>query len=97
MSSKKKLKKKVKKLIRKVGELQDTTIGTLWFITNMIKVYDNNMDLIQKTMELFVEKINALEDKIEAKNTHIEIDSSVEDITGHDTVPYNSTEDKNIE
>ena len=61
-SKKKKLKKRLKRLRRKVGELQDTTIGTLWFIANMIKVYDSNMELIQKTLEMIVTKINNIED-----------------------------------
>ena len=88
--------KRIKRLSRKVGELQDSTIGTLWFITNMIKVYDNNMELIQKTMELFVEKINALEDKIETKEEIRITTTTSEDMTAHDSVS-DSTEDKNAE
>ncbi|MCP4762608.1 MAG: hypothetical protein GY870_12580 [archaeon] len=62
MTSKKKLKKRIKKLKKIVDEIQDTNIGTLWFIVNFIKVYDSNMDLIQKTFEKFVEKINSIDD-----------------------------------
>ena len=95
MTSKKKLKKRMKRLRRKVGELQDTTIGTLWFIANMIKVWDSNMELVQKTLEMIVAKINAIEDTFLNKDG-IVIDNTTEatkvTTTNPDDMVYDSTE-----
>jgi len=64
MTSKKKLKKKIKKLKIKVAELDESNLGLLWAVVNMIKIYDNNMELIQKTFELVVKRLDSFNDKI---------------------------------
>lgn len=63
MTSKKSLKKKYKSLKRKVSELQNTSTGIIYAVANMIRIYDGNMDLIEKTFEAIVQKIKAIENR----------------------------------
>lgn len=65
MTSKKELKKKYKELKQKVSELQNTSMGMLYVVTNIIKIYDSNMGLIMKTFKAIAEKINAIENMFE--------------------------------
>lgn len=61
MTSKKKLKKRINKLQDQVAELQNTAIGILWIIINMIQTYDGNATIIQKTFDEIVIKLDELE------------------------------------
>lgn len=65
MTSKKSLKKKYKKLKGKVSELKNTSTGIIYAVANMIRIYDGNMDLIEETFEAIVQKIKAIENKID--------------------------------
>ena len=78
MTSKKNLKKKYNKLKLKVSELDDSNLGLLWAVVNMITIYDNNMELIQKTFELVVKKIDRLNDKINPLE-HIDIKEELDE------------------
>jgi len=78
MTSKKKLKNKYNKLKIKVAELDDSNLSLLWAVVNMINIYDNNMELIQKTFELVVKKINRLNDKINPFE-HIDINEELDE------------------
>jgi len=61
-------KKKVKKLKKRVSQLEDTVVGSLWVIVNMISLFDSNMETITKTFKAVVDKINEMQDIKEEKD-----------------------------
>lgn len=68
MTSKKSLKKKIKKLKKKLEFMQDTSIGIMFFMMRMASTWDKNMDLIQKTFDMVARKVNELEDRTNPLN-----------------------------
>ncbi len=69
------LKGKVKKLKKRINQLEDTVVGTIWVMVNMINFFDNNMDTITKTFESVVNKIDEMQGIKEEDNVEETPDS----------------------
>ena len=68
-------KKKIKKLKKRINQLEDTVVGTIWVMVNMINFFDNNMDTITKTFESVVNKIDEMQGIKEEDNVEETPDS----------------------
>ncbi len=75
------LKRKIKKLKRRISKLEDMLLGSLWVIVNMINLYDSNMEIIQKTFEAVVAKINEIQDNDLPEKEDIQIEKEKENGT----------------